>query len=103
MISYLILRAIALALGNAGCKVIINYASNEAAAQSVCDEIAALGKEGAMGVPIKANCGNVQEVQAMFAKINAEVGPVDILVNNAGITRDMLTMMMKPYVAQRPY
>ena len=28
--------------------------------------------------------------------IFAQVGPVDILVNNAGITRDMLTMMMKP-------
>jgi 3-oxoacyl-[acyl-carrier protein] reductase len=24
------------------------------------------------------------------------VGPVDILVNNAGITKDLLTMMMKP-------
>ena len=45
---------------------------------------------------MKADCGNVEEVQAMFAKINEEVGPVDILVNNAGITRDMLTMMMKP-------
>lgn len=32
----------------------------------------------------------------MFAKINEEYGPVDILVNNAGITKDMLTMMMKP-------
>ena len=28
--------------------------------------------------------------------INQQLGPVDILVNNAGITRDMLTMMMKP-------
>lgn len=25
-----------------------------------------------------------------------KVGPVDVLVNNAGITKDMLTMMMKP-------
>ena len=32
----------------------------------------------------------------MFEKINTEVGPVDVLINNAGITRDMLTMMMKP-------
>lgn len=90
-------RAIAVALGEAGCKVVVNYASNEAMALEVCEEIKLKGGEkGALGVAIKANCGSVEEVQAMFTKINEEVGPVDILVNNAGITRDMLTMMMKP-------
>lgn len=90
-------KAIALALGEAGCKVIVNYASNEAAAIEVCEEIkVAAGEKGGLGVAIKANVGNHAEVQAMFAKVNEEVGPVDILVNNAGITRDMLTMMMSP-------
>lgn len=90
-------RAVALALADVGCKVIVNYASSEEAALEVCKEIAARGGEkGAIGVAIKANVANVEEVQAMFSKINEEVGPVDILVNNAGITRDMLTMMMKP-------
>ena len=90
-------KAIALALGEAGCKVIVNYASSEASAQEVCDEIKALGGDkGGMGVPMKCNVGSVQEIQTMFAKINEEVGPVDVLVNNAGITKDMLVMMMKP-------
>lgn len=90
-------RAIALALGDAGCKVIINYASSDAAAIEVAEEIKArAGDKGAIGVPMKCDCGNVDEVRAMFQKINDEVGPVDILVNNAGITKDMLTMMMKP-------
>mmetsp|Transcript_21809 Transcript_21809/g.30012 ORF Transcript_21809/g.30012 Transcript_21809/m.30012 type:complete len:300 (-) Transcript_21809:67-966(-) len=90
-------RAIAIALGDAGCKVIVNYASSESSALEVCEEIKTrAGEKGALGVPMKANCGSVEEVQAMFAKINEEVGPVDILVNNAGITKDMLTMMMKP-------
>jgi len=90
-------KAIALMLGEAGCKVVVNYAASEASAKEVCDEIAARGAaKGGMGVAIKANCGSVAEVQAMFAKINEEVGPVDVLVNNAGITRDMLTMMMGP-------
>lgn len=90
-------KAIALALGEAGCKVIVNYASSEASAIEVCDEIKALsGDKGGMGVPMKCNVGSVEEIQAMFAKINADVGPVDILVNNAGITKDMLVMMMKP-------
>lgn len=35
-------RAIALALASNGCKVIVNYASNEAAAAEVCNEIQSL-------------------------------------------------------------
>lgn len=90
-------KAIALALGDAGCKVIINYASSDAAAIEVAEEIKIrAGDKGALGVPMKCNCANVEDVRAMFTKVNEEVGPVDILVNNAGITRDMLTMMMKP-------
>lgn len=90
-------KAIALALAEVGCKVAVNYASNEAAALEVVEEIKAVGGEkGATAIAVKANCGNVQEVQAMFEKVNEELGPVNILVNNAGITRDMLTMMMKP-------
>eukprot|EP01041_Mallomonas_annulata_P006503 gene6503-13132_t len=90
-------RAVALALGDVGCKVIVNYASNDAAAIEVCNEIKErAGDKGAVGIPMKANIGSLEEIQAMFAKVNEEVGPVDILVNNAGITKDMLTMMMQP-------
>eukprot|EP01036_Dinobryon_divergens_P034072 gene34072-44023_t len=68
-------RAVALALGDAGCKVIINYASSESSALEVCEEIKTrAGEKGAIGIPMKANCGNIEEVQAI----------------------DMLTMMMKP-------
>jgi short-subunit dehydrogenase len=90
-------KAIALALGEAGCKVVVNYASNEAAALEVCNEINQLGgSKGGSATPIKCNIGSVDEIKVMFEKINTEVGPLDVLVNNAGITRDMLTMMMKP-------
>ena len=90
-------KAIALALAESGCKVIVNYASSEAAALEVCTEISEkFGEKGAIGVPIKANCANIDEVRAMFQKVVAEVGTVDILINNAGITKDMLTMMMQP-------
>jgi len=90
-------RAIAVALGEAGCKVIINYASSEASALEVCAEIKEkTGDKGGMGIPMKCNVGSPTEITAMFSKINEEVGPVDILVNNAGITKDMLVMMMKP-------
>ena len=42
-----------------------------------------------------ADVSDEDAVNAMVAKIKAEVGPVDILVNNAGVTRDGLVMMMK--------
>jgi 3-oxoacyl-[acyl-carrier protein] reductase len=75
----------------------VNYASSDAAAIEVCNEIKEkFGEKGAIGIPMKGNIGSSQEVAEMFAKIVETVGPVDILVNNAGITRDMLVMMMKP-------
>ena len=42
-----------------------------------------------------ADVSDEDAVNAMVAKIKAEVGPVDILVNNAGITRDGLMVRMK--------
>ena len=71
-------KACALALAEAGCKVIVNYASQEQAAIDVCNEIKAIADangKGGVGFPMKANIGNVDEVKAMFARINEEVGP----------------------------
>lgn len=79
-------KAIALRLGEAGCKVIVNYASSETASAEVCQEIAVRGREkGGVGIPMKCNIGNVDEIKLMFEKINSEVGPLDVLINNAGI------------------
>lgn len=67
-------KAVALALGDAGCKVVVNYASNEAKAIEVCDEIKQRGgSKGADAIAIKANCGNIEEVQAMFSQITEKV------------------------------
>ena len=41
-----------------------------------------------------ADVSDEDAVNAMVAKIKAEVGPVDILVNNAGLTRDNLFIRM---------
>mgnify|MGYP000707637469 CR=1 FL=1 len=86
-------KAIALEFAKDGCKVVVNYASSDMAALEVCNEIKALGGEG---FPFKADMGDRNAVRSMFDKVVEEVGPVNVLVNNAGITRDMLTMMMKP-------
>lgn len=90
-------KAVALALGDVGCKVIVNYASNEALALEVCEEIKQRSEEkGGTAIALKANIGNAKEVQSMFSQASEQLGAVDILVNNAGITNDKLVMMMSP-------
>lgn len=88
-------RAIAMELGKAGCKVVVNYASSAGPAEEVVNEIKALGN-GADAIAIKANIGDVGEIRSLFGEAEEKLGPVNICVNNAGITNDMLVMMMKP-------
>ena len=78
-------KAIALELAREGAKVALNYASSDAKAQAVADEIKELGGEAVLA---KANLADPAEARAMVAKVIEQFGGLDILVNNAGITRD---------------
>jgi 3-oxoacyl-ACP reductase-like protein len=67
-------KAVAMALGQAGCRVVVNYASNEEAAIEVCNQIKAVGAaKGADAIAIKANCGLQPEVDEMFKQIKEKV------------------------------
>jgi len=85
-------RAIALALGNKGVNVAVNYAGNEQKAEEVVQELQELGVKA---IKIRANVADEQDVKAMIKEVTKEFGRLDILVNNAGITRDNLLMRMK--------
>lgn len=90
-------KAIALELGQAGCRVVVNYAGSEAAAKEVADTIKGMGN-GADAVAIKADCGDEKDIKALFAACEETWGKgetCDVLVNNAGITKDGLVMRMK--------
>ena len=78
-------KAIALELAREGAKVALNYASSDAKAQAVADEIKELGSTAILA---KANLATGADARAMVAKVIEEFGGLDILVNNAGITRD---------------
>ena len=78
-------RAIALALGNAGADLVINYVSAPEEAERVAAEIR---RGGVRAITARADVSNEAEVQAMFARSVAELGTVDILVSNAGLQRD---------------
>ncbi|CAA7404946.1 unnamed protein product [Spirodela intermedia] len=85
-------KAIALALGKAGCKVVVNYARSSKEAEEVSQEIEAAGGQA---VIFGGDISKEADVEAMFKTAVNTWGTVDILVNNAGITRDTLLMRMK--------
>lgn len=84
-------RAIALSLGAAGAKVIVNYKGSEGAARTLVEEIIAAGSQAHA---IQADVSLAGDVERLFAETVAATGPVEILVNNAGITRDTLLPRM---------
>jgi 3-oxoacyl-[acyl-carrier protein] reductase len=75
-------RAIAIALGEAGAAVAVNYRSRDAAAQETCE---AIRRAGARALAVQADVSRAEAVARMHAAIERDLGPVDILVNNAGI------------------
>ena len=85
-------RAIALALGEAGAEVVVNYSSSAAAADEV---VAALTTAGGKAYALQANVSVETEVDGLIKTVLERSGRIDVLVNNAGITRDGLLMRMK--------
>ncbi|WP_293812540.1 SDR family oxidoreductase [uncultured Bosea sp.] len=72
--------AIAKAFAAEGGIVIVNYRTNEAAAEAVAAECRALGGEA---LAIAADVTSPEAVAAMAARIAEEVGRLDVVVNNA--------------------
>jgi 3-oxoacyl-[acyl-carrier protein] reductase len=91
-------RATAVALAAAGMRVAVGYATDATAAQVTVDAVAAAG---ASGMPIAIHVENSEAVDAAFAAVEAELGPVEVLVNNAGVTADGLVMRMSDDAWQR--
>ncbi|KAL8550650.1 hypothetical protein ACS0TY_009171 [Phlomoides rotata] len=85
-------RAIALALGKSGCKVLVNYARSSKEAEEVCKEIEA---SGGQALTFGGDVSKEEDVGLMIKTAMDAWGTVDILINNAGITRDALLMRMK--------
>jgi glucose 1-dehydrogenase len=75
-------EAIAVALGEAGADVVVNYLSGEERANEVVEEIR---KTGTSAYPHRADVSQEEQVTAMFQRMFEEFGTVDILVNNAGL------------------
>jgi 3-oxoacyl-[acyl-carrier protein] reductase len=84
-------RAIALALAEEGADVAVNYASSQAAAQDVVDQIHKMGRRALLA---QADVADYPDTFRMAQDVLRQFGHLDILVNNAGITSDKTFIKM---------
>lgn len=78
-------EGVALALGEAGANVVVNYVVNPDEANAVVEKIKS---SGSRAVAIQADVSKEDQVIKMFQQAIQQFGTVDILVNNAGLQRD---------------
>lgn len=78
-------EGIAIALGEAGANVVVNYVVNPDEANAVVEKIKSTGSNA---IAVQADVSNEEQVIAMFQQAVTAFGTVDILVNNAGLQRD---------------
>ena len=76
--------AIAREFAAAGASVAVADIAGEAAEAAA----AAIVDDGGRAIGVAADVTSRSAVEALFGKVEAELGPVDILVNNAGISID---------------
>lgn len=84
-------RAIALAYAREGAQVVVNYASNEGAADQVVREIEALGQKA---IKIQGDVAKKEEARAVIQCAKDHFGRLDILVNNAGFSKPAMLLKM---------
>ncbi len=82
-------KAIAWALAEAGADVAVNYVSEPEKAEAVVMMIRKLGQRS---IAVRGDVSKKDEVDAMVARVERELGRIDVLVNNAGI------LMFEPFL-----
>ena len=82
-------RAVSVALAEAGAHVVVNYRSNEGAANETLRLIEAAGGAGEI---LGFDVADPESVDAALKEAAKRLGHIDILVNNAGISIDQLLL-----------
>jgi 3-oxoacyl-[acyl-carrier protein] reductase len=83
-------RATAIALGQSGAAIAINYHRNEAGAEETRARVV---EAGGRAVIIQADVTRAADVHALAGRTTEELGPIDILVNNAGSLIERLKIL----------
>ncbi|MEM1484149.1 SDR family oxidoreductase [Oscillospiraceae bacterium PP1C4] len=79
-------RQIALTMANEGYDIVVNYRSDEAGAQEVCQIAQSCG---AKALAVYADVGKIEDLNAMYAEIDQVFPEIHVLVNNAGISSEV--------------
>jgi 3-oxoacyl-[acyl-carrier protein] reductase len=91
-------KAIALALGERGWRVIVNYNRNRAAAEETLNT---LQENGGVGAIVRSDVADGDDRVCLVESVLEAYGRIDLLVNNAGIAprqrRDLLEMTTESY------
>ncbi|MBZ9796575.1 glucose 1-dehydrogenase [Mesorhizobium sp. ES1-4] len=82
-------RAISERLGREGAAVVVNYVSNDAAAN---DTVRTIAEGEGKALAVKADMSRVEEIQRLFDEAETAFGGIDIVVANAA------TAVIKPFV-----
>ena len=84
-------RAVALGFAKEGANVVVNYTSNEKAANEVVE---AIQKIGSKAIAVKADVAQKSDAENLVKTAIETFGRLDILVNNAGFTRPAMMIKM---------
>jgi 3-oxoacyl-[acyl-carrier protein] reductase len=84
-------RAVALGFAKQGANVVVNYTSNENAANEVVKTILSMGGKA---IAVKADVAQKADAENLVNSAIDTFGRLDILVNNAGFTRPAMMIKM---------
>jgi len=86
-------RAIALNFARNGADVVINFFRNRPSAEETLHAVEALGRRALL---IKADVGNLDDLDRLFSEIEHTFGGLDILIHNAASGYNHPAMQQKP-------
>jgi len=86
-------KAIALHFAQHGADVIVNYFRNREPAEETAREIEKLGRRALV---VKADVGNLDDLNRLFDEVEKEFGGMDILIHNAASGYNRPAMEQKP-------
>jgi 3-oxoacyl-[acyl-carrier protein] reductase len=85
-------RAVALAYAREGANLVVNYTSNEKAANEV---VRAIEKMGSQAIAVRADVAKKAEAETLVRAAIDKYRGLDILVNNAGFGRPAMMLKME--------
>lgn len=86
-------KTIALRLAAEGYDIVVNFFRNRTSAETVASEIRELGRQALV---VKANVGNLKQLNYLFDAIDNEFGRLDILIHNAASGYNRPIMQQRP-------